>query len=262
MADFIPTNSLEIALRTLLRDKTTPVWSFFTPLATAQLFVIAKDYPELDGSDAVAPKGGNPEVCCFSVGEESWIGVYTSADRARQAMEVCKVPAHGFTRISAQGHGLLGYLSTLEVELWINAGLVECQYHLDPDLVSLLLQRPEPPPPAPPTSHLMLNPDAEAPAFFAPLRDFLEQQPAVRAAWVFEGEAKGTRLQFEVGLVAVDPQDHEILQKVRAAVTALTPVEIDAVTTMLMADDTSLGKLARDQRPFYRAPGFLAEGAH
>ena len=262
MADFTPTNSLEIALRNLLRDKDTPVWNFYTPLAAAQLYVIVKDYPELDGSDAVAPNGENPSVCVFHADERSWMGVYTSADRAREAMESCKIPAREFTCISAQGHGLLGYLSTIEGELWINAGLVECQYHLDADLLEILLSRPAPPPPTAPADAFVVNRDAEAPAFLAPLREFLARHPEVRAVWVFEKEEPGGKLRFDIGLLATDPTDNETLKKVATAVKAITPVEIESETVMLMADDTSLGKLARDQPPFYQSPSFLGGAGH
>ncbi|MGB8167147.1 MAG: enhanced serine sensitivity protein SseB C-terminal domain-containing protein [Chthoniobacteraceae bacterium] len=257
MAEFIPTNSLEILLRNLLRDKQTPVWSFFTPLAAAELFIIAKHYPELDGSDAVAPEGENPAVCTFHGGERSWIGVYTSRERARQAMEVCNVPKDQFTCISAQGHGLLTYLNTMDSELWINAGLTECQYHCDPDIIDLLVSRPAPPPPAGPAELLALDPDAEPPAFLAPLHDFLAQQPRVRAAWVFEKGEEGGKLLYDVGLVATDPTDNDILSKVSTVLRAVSPVTVEATAMMMMADDTSLRRLANDQPPFYQAPDFL-----
>ena len=41
MSELTPTNSLEIRLRSLILDKTTPYWSFLTPLAGVQVFIIA-----------------------------------------------------------------------------------------------------------------------------------------------------------------------------------------------------------------------------
>ena len=57
MATFTPVNSLETKLRTLLADRNTPLWSFYTPLAASPLWVIVRHHPELDGSDLVAPPG-------------------------------------------------------------------------------------------------------------------------------------------------------------------------------------------------------------
>jgi hypothetical protein len=128
MGEFIPANSLEIELRTLLRDKQTPVWKFYTPLAAAQLFIITRNYPELDGSDLVAPTGRNPEVCILSWNDKDYIGIYTSAGRVKLAFDLWKLSQSQFTFVSAKGWQLLRYLSGFDAHLLINAGLKECQY--------------------------------------------------------------------------------------------------------------------------------------
>ena len=66
MSDFVPVNSLEIQLRALLQDRNTPSWNFYTPLAAAPIWIFVRNYPELDGSDLIAPEGKNPEICVFS----------------------------------------------------------------------------------------------------------------------------------------------------------------------------------------------------
>ncbi|MDQ6760148.1 MAG: SseB family protein, partial [Acidobacteriota bacterium] len=87
MSEFDPVNSFELRLRAILTDKNTLLWSFYTPLAAARLWVIVKNYPELDGSDAVAPEGRNPDLCVFtsSKDEDSYIGLYTAGFRAEEA---------------------------------------------------------------------------------------------------------------------------------------------------------------------------------
>lgn len=52
MSEFVPVNSLELSLRKLLADRNTPLWSFYTPLGAARLWIMVKHYPELDESDA------------------------------------------------------------------------------------------------------------------------------------------------------------------------------------------------------------------
>src|ERR1039458_7307055 len=46
MANFTPVNSLETKLRTLLADRNTPLWSFYTPLAAAPLWIIVRHRSE------------------------------------------------------------------------------------------------------------------------------------------------------------------------------------------------------------------------
>jgi len=63
MAEFIPANSLEIQIRAVLTDKNTPLWSFYTPLAATELYMITAAHPELDGSDHIAPGGAATPRC-------------------------------------------------------------------------------------------------------------------------------------------------------------------------------------------------------
>ena len=57
MNTFTPANHLETKLKALIADQNTPYWSFYTPLAAAPLWLVVKHYPELDGSDELAPGG-------------------------------------------------------------------------------------------------------------------------------------------------------------------------------------------------------------
>lgn len=259
-----PVNSIEIALRKLITVKTTPVWSFFTPLATAPLWVIVKHYPELDGSGEVAPDGGNPPLCVFTGPEVSYIGLYTSPVRAEAAFERWNISRHEMTINSAMGYQILKYASTYDAHLYMNLGVDEWQYALDPDLVEILLSRPEPVPPAKqPPVHVKLNP-AENPAqHLGPLRDFLRQQPTVRAAWIFGMKPlkpipAGHR-SFDVSLVMQDPEDKSLVETVTTMAKALTPVEMEWSASTLMADDRSLRNLSKKQRPFYEAANFLKQ---
>ena len=144
MATFTPVNSLEIILRTLLTDRKTLLWDFYTPLAAAPLWIIVQNYPELDGSDLVAPPGENPAVCLFQGPQATYIGLYTSPGRAQAAFTQLKLSPHAMRILSAPGYQLLKLVSQYDAELWINCGQKECQYPLDPDMVEILLSRPEP----------------------------------------------------------------------------------------------------------------------
>lgn len=264
MADFTPVNSLEIRLRALLRDKHTPYWSFLTPLAAARVWFITRHYPELDGSDLVAPEGQNPDLCVFHGPDYSFVGLYTARCRVEEIFKQWDISRADFTCVSTTGYDALRYLSGSEADyICINAGLKDCQKTLDPDLVELLLERPEPRPGDRPAHNVLIDPDDDTARRLGPLKDFLSRQPTVRAAWIFFTQPDpplppGHRA-CELGLVMQDPEDESLLHQAGVIVKALTPVEMEWTPTVLMADDASLRNLAERQPPFYAAPGFLKE---
>ncbi len=246
----------------MIQDKHTLSWSFYTPLAAAELWIIARHYPEFDGSDQVTPGGGNPEVCVIDWEKGSYIGIYTAESRAWEAFERVKISRSEWIPVSAQGYSLLRYLSKLDASLWMNCGLVECQYHLDPDMVEILLSRPEPPPAVEEPKRMVdLDPAGDPQRFLGPLREFLSQKPTVRAAWVFGHEPDSPlpdgHESYEVGLVMEDPEDESLLEQVCVIAKAVTPVEMEWTTAVMMAEDKALRKLARERPPFYEAPDFL-----
>ena len=260
MSELTPTNSLEICLRSLILDKHTPVWSFFTPLAGFQVFIITPAHPQRNNRKRTAPKGRNPEVLVVGANNQSYVGLYTSAGRAQEAMKRLKLSPREYTFVSAKGWQLLNFLKEVDADLCMNLGIKEWQYMLDPDLVEILLERPEPPDPEPGAPSVVLSPEG-APAFLARLHDYLAKQPRVRAAWVFHKPPSGNQPCFEVGLVTNDPEDDEILTAVGNVVKALTPLEVECSVMMLMADDQSYINLSKQQPPFYAAPGFLESTA-
>lgn len=262
MADFTPVNSLEINLRALLRDKRTPIWSFYTPLAAAPLWFITQRHPELDGSDLVAPKGQNPEVCVFESSEHSCIGIYTARCRVEEIFKQWEISQGQFIYVAAPGYQVLRFLSQCKADhLFINAGLQGCQLQLDPDLMEILLSRPEPPPKGASKRQVVLDPNDDAPKFLGPLKEFLGRQPRVRAAWIFVAQSDAPRPSapraYEIGLVMEDPEDESLLHEVGVMAKALTPVEMEWTPTLLIADDQSLRNMAKQQRPFYESPQFL-----
>jgi len=261
MATFTPVNSLETKLRTLLADRNTPSWSFYIPLASAPLWIIVRHHPELDGSNLVASPGKNPEVCTFNFPQGAFIGLYTSPGRARQAFAQWKISKHDWVIVSAPGYQLLKLLSGSAARLCINVGLKDCQYNLDPDMVEILLSRPEPQYDSKPGRKIILEPAGDPEKHLAPLRDFLGRQPKVRAAWIYHQKPDsplpaGTR-SYEVSLLMEDPEDKSLLHEVEVMAKALTPVEIEWTTAVLMADDQSLRNLMKQKPPFYARPDFL-----
>jgi len=261
MSAFTPVNSLETILRTLLADRNTPLWSFYTPLAAAPLWIIVQNHPELDGSDLIAPPGQNPAVCVFKGPTDSYIGLYTSAGRAQAAFTQMKIPPQAMRIVSAPGYQLLKFLSQMDAELWINCGQKECQYHLDPDMVELLLARPEPQYETQPARKVAFEPADELTPHLAPLRDYFSRQPEVRAAWIYRQQTNSSQSAahpvYEIGLVMDDPEDKSLLPQVGVMAKALTPVEMECVPALLMADDQSLRNLKKQTPPFYARPDFL-----
>ena len=262
MPEFTPVNSLEIQLRAIMRDKHTPSWNFYTPLAAAPLWIITKHYPELDGSGLIAPEGQNPEICVFKGPEHSYVGLYTAQCRVEEACALMEISRAQFTYVSAPGFQLLKLLVGVEFDyICMNAGLKECQYCLDSDMVEILLSRPEPAYENRPTNQVELDPEDDTHKRLGPLKEFLSRQPKVRAAWVL-AEKPVTPLPpghraYQIGLVMEDPEDESLLHEVGVMAKALTPVEMEWTPTLLLGDKQSLRSLAKMQPPLYAAPGFL-----
>jgi len=262
MTDFLPVNSLETKLRSILRDRNTPLWNFYTPLAAAQLWVIVRHYPELDGSDQIAPGGKNPDVCIFNWEDESFIGLYTSPGRVEEIFQKWEISRAKWTLISAPGYQVLRWLSAPEYHLVINLGLENCRYPLDPDMVEILLSRPEPTAADRRTEKVTFAVEGNPEQYLDPLKDFLSKQPTVRAAWILSPEtspapvASGSRA-YEIHLVMRDPEDNSLLEKVCTMAKALTPVEMEWQTAVMMADDESFRRLSKKSPPFYRSKDFL-----
>lgn len=259
MSVFVPVNSIETRLRAMIQDKNTLSWSFYTPLAAAELWILARNRPEEDGSNDLQ----NPEVCIFNHPGHSFIGIYTARDRAEAVMAQWQLSEREWIPVSAPGYQLLRYLGENH-ELWMNAGLKDCQYHLDPEMVEILLSRPEPPVEKA-THHVALNADHDPKKFLGPLREFLSRQSTVRAAWVFgqqpDAPLPAGHCAYEVELLMEDPEDQSLLEQVRVMAKALTPVEMEWTVGVMLADDRSLRNLAKQQRPFYAAPDFLKKDA-
>lgn len=166
-----------------------------------------------------------------------------------------------YTQIASTGFALLGWLSPFDADLVINAGLPECQLQLDPDLVEILLERPEPPPANEAGSgDVVFDPPDELRESLAPLHDFLSAQPEVRAAWLFTAPPEAAlppgHGAYTIGLLMADPEDERFLDKAAIMAKALTPVEMEWSSMLLMADGASIEKMATRHRPFYAAPGF------
>lgn len=262
MTDFIPANDLEIALRNIISGKDGRVWPFYTPLGSSRLWIFARNYPELDGSDEAAPKGKNPDICVFTGPGDPYIGLYTSYSRAEKAFATLKLDPVTFAIISGQGFELLRYLIGFDASVLVNLGLPECQYYLDTDLIEILLKRPAPEPlPAEPQEIVSFDHSVDPAQHLGPLRDFLATQPTVRAAWIVstgasEEERAGSQ-RYLVQLLMRDPEDQSLLQKVSTIAKALTPVEMEWESAVIMADEHNLRRLAQEHLPFYQAPDFL-----
>jgi len=261
MATFTPVNSLEIKLRAMLTDKNTPSWSFYTPLAAMPLWLIVRHHPELDGSGLLAPPGKNPEVCIFNWPDATVVGIYTAACRAQEVFAKFNIPRHEWTVASAPGYQLLKFVSQFDAHLVINAGLAECRYQLDPDMVEILLSRPEPKPANASPTKVNFHPPGHPEKFLGPLREFLGRQPKVRAAWIFgykpEQPLPAGSQGYEVELVMEDPEDKSLVQEVKVMAKALTPVEMEWVIGVMVADDNSLRNLSKQAPPFYARADFL-----
>ncbi|MBK8039075.1 MAG: SseB family protein [Verrucomicrobiaceae bacterium] len=222
--DFTPHNHLEAQMKRLLTDKHTPLWDFYTPLAAATLWNIVP-------ASADPEKTGRPPPFCLfdtpnSAGQPTrYITAYTSRDRAEQALTLWAYPEPMIV-VGAKGHPLLHLLRAQDVdELWLNFGLPECQCFLDPDMIDILLERPEPP--DPPPARRLPDPEGDPTRYLQPVKELLARDPAVCAAWIFTARP-GSMLprgesSYELALLMKDPDDEHLLRQVEAMAKALTP---------------------------------------
>lgn len=259
--DFTPVNGLEEQLRRVMRDSHTPLWDFYTPLAAFPLWMLV---PEGQEPEAAAPGVAIP-VCTWTFNESDHVSLYTSRQQAEQVMHLW--PERPLTCVAAKGYGLLRLMMQQPADhLWLNLFVPGAQYTLDPDLVEMLLERPEPPDPAPP--RVVREPEADPARFLGPVRELLARDAAVRAAWIFEApppagaESPRVRVEvnYELALLMQDPEDDHLLRPVELMAKALTPVQMEWAVTQLRGEDASFRRLAECQPPFYAAHGFLEGG--
>ena len=219
--------------------------------------IIAKNYPELDGSDDVCPAGKTPEYAVFSNPNGSYVSLYTSHMRIEEVFKKWSVSRHDWVAISAPGYQLLRFLGGAHT-LWINSGLDGCQYCLDPDMVEILLSRPEPPPAPEPGKFLPSIARQELAEKLEPLRTYLASQPTVRAAWLFrKGSPEDSYETYEIGLLMQDPEDTSLLEMVSTIAKAVSPLDTEWYPSNLMGDDDNLRNLVKERLPFYTAADFL-----
>ncbi|MGI9086563.1 MAG: enhanced serine sensitivity protein SseB C-terminal domain-containing protein [Chthoniobacterales bacterium] len=261
MPEFTPVNNVELQLRAVLRDKNTPLWNLYTPLASSPLWVITRHYPELDGSDLFAPAGQNPDVLTFTDKNGRWIGLYTSPERAEIAFVRWEIPRRDWTVISAPGYQLLKLLKDVDAELCLNLGCDGIQKTLDADMVEILIERGEPEYEQRATApQADFAPTGKPEQYLGPLREFLSQAPSVRAAWVLTRRDPAAKDQnkenYEIELLMRDPDDDSLLDKVITIAKAVTPVEMEWTAGVMMADENSLRNLARKHPPFYCSEDF------
>lgn len=265
--EFTPVNGLEEQLRRVLTDGHTPLWDFYTPLAAAPLWIVVPHHPELEGTDAVAPGGGNPAVSVWRApgAEEeaiSYVSVYSSVERAKQGVALHEERLRRkMTYVSAKGHPLLRYLMTFDSDIILNMGQPECQYGLDPDMIEILLERPEPSDEKP--ARWVAEPESDPAKFLGPVKELLRRDAAVRAAWIFETKATEPQprghCHYELALLMQNPDDEHLLRQVETMAKALTPVQMDWAATLLRGEDAAFENLAARQPPFYRARGFMED---
>ena len=269
MPPFQPVNPLESLLRKLLSGEDGRVWQFLTPLAAAPVWLITKHYPELDGSDLVAPEGQNPAFLSLEFPTGKYIGLYTSEQRAQTAFDVYHISRVDFTTVSTQCHGLLkllqfAYAEDENTHVFVNLGTEDGCYHLSMEWIGYMLERPAPPPLTRTEPELLVDPcpPGNPGAPLGPIRDFLAKTPTVRAAFILgvppdvPGEPAPARYDF--ALVMVDPDDKSLEQRVTVMLKALTPLEEEWSVGTLMAPDEAYRQMAAANPPFYAAPGFLA----
>ena len=191
------------------------------------------------------------------------LAVHASAARANEAFEKFKISPHAFRIASAPGYQLLRFATKADPDasLCMNLGLSECQFVLDPDMVEILLERPEPDYEKRPSDKIRITDTTEAEKHLAPLSEFLGRQPTVRAAWIYQRKSdtpsRAGHEAYEFSLLMNDPEDDSLLKQVETMLKALTPLEMEWTTAVMMADDQSLRNLSKQKPPFYARADFL-----
>lgn len=273
MADFLPVNPLESALRKLITRQDGRVWQVLDLLPAARLWLPVHHPPEFHGSERAAAPGHNPAPVVFGGPDGPVVSFYTAEERVREALGLFdfyrRAPAL-YTWVSGQGDALLRWIyadvarggEVDDLRMVLNYGAGDSYHDIGTEMIGYLLERPPlPDKPMVPDEWVDLHPAGNPEATLGPLRDWLARSPNARAAWIFgtppAEPGASAPATYHFGLVMVDPEDQSLLGQAGLILKAVTPLEEEWTAGVLMASD-DYRRLAADRAPFYAARGFLA----
>jgi len=264
MNDDEPGNDVERAIAGAMRGP-QGYPELFRQLLAADLTVLMPYHPEMDGMMEVG-EGDQITVTFWKNGEEQVIPVFTSGERAQQALRAIGQKGQPWCLAEIGGDALFKILQSYRMKVVINPACSSGEMHLDINAVQKL------------ADGSILQPGAGAqecqgtarpvdPADYPTdllqaLFEFLRVRPEVQAAWILEAEAELNRTgtQYIFALLAVDAGE-QLEQDFIVVAQNVRNRDADYGVMLLDPRVATHAKIIARIPPFYAAPGFRAAGA-
>jgi hypothetical protein len=227
MSDSIPTNDLDRAVIALGRSKAA-LPELMRQLGEGDLWFLVPYHPEVEG-ELIELKNGMPLP--FSQFEEKdgpVVPLFSSFERAREAMKKSRLPARTFSTGSMPAKQVLAILGRLELRAELNKSCRTGGLILPPNMMrdvadGSALQPDTEHPPRVQGKLQILDPADYPTDLVQPAFEALRQHRNFRAAWIFErGKGQptpggGRRYQM---LILMDPRDATIFHDFNLVVNA------------------------------------------
>ena len=260
-----PSNDLERALAGAMRGP-QGYPELFRQLRESELTFLMPYHPEMEGVMELQ-NGDEFNLTFWKNGEEQVIPLFTSGERAQQALESIGEKDRPCCIAEMEGETLFRILQNYKTKVVINPALNPGGLHLDANAVRML------------ADGSILHPitgreqahgrvkimdPADYPTdFIQPLFEFLRQRKEVQAAWIFETpphEKETAECHYVFGLLAVDAEE-QLEQDFVVVAQNARPKGVQFGVVMLDPRDGPQAGIIAKCLPFYASPGFRPGGA-
>jgi hypothetical protein len=238
--------------------------ALFRQLLAADLTVLMPYHPEMDGTMEVG-EGDQITVTFWKNGDEQVIPVFTSGERAQQALRAIGQKGQPWCLAEIGGDALFKILQSYHMKVVINPACPSGEMHLDANAVQKLadgsiLQ---------PTAGTLecqgvarpVDPADYPTDLLQALFEFLRSREDVQAAWILETQPEpgDPDRQYVFALLAVDAGE-ELEQDFIVVAQNVRSREASYGVMLLDPRLATHAKIIARISPFYAAPGFRSAG--
>lgn len=259
----IPTNDLDLALMALGKSKSA-LPRFLRELGKGELWFLIPYHPEVIDQEMRIENGMMSPFVELVDATGPLVPVFSSYERAEEALRVAKVPANTYAAASMQAVLVLEVLSKMEIRGMLNQSCKTGQMILSPEMMRDVADgsafQPEECDGEIVTHRLHIIDPADYPTdLLQPVFEILRQHRNFRAAWVLEngtpdgGEVGGRHFQFVIQMEPRDAAIYHDFNLVMASAAHATGHQADS-GYVESDDEEYLASLWREVLPFYIAP--------
>ena len=252
-------NELERAFAKALRGPEGQP-DLFRQLRDAELAFLMPYHPEMEGMVEVG-NGSTMTFCVWENPNGRFVPVFTSAERAEQALEATGMGDKPFVVGEMKGEWLFAALAGQEEKVVLNPACGMGEILLDHNAVAKIadgsILKPIDDESESVSGAVKLVDPADYPTdFLQPLFQFLRTRPEVKAAWLFQQtDGPKERTVYVFGLWATGDtetarQDFSVVAK------AAHPAETDFGVFIMDPAEPQMAEMMRRHQPFFAAPGF------